>query len=141
MFVIDVKIVKLLEQRDGVNQRTGKPWSAKTYLAEYQDGDKTKQFSFTVFSENLEIVVGAWMQISCDIMAREWNGKYYNTIRCYKAYTNSKPKREEKTALKTNVMEKPITVDASGRGIVDDKKEEKEDNHKSGDVTADDLPF
>jgi hypothetical protein len=38
-------------------------------------------------------------------------------------------------------MEKPITVDASGRGIVDDKEEEKKDNHKQGDVTADDLPF
>lgn len=140
MFVIDVKIVKLLEQRDGVNQRTGKPWSAKTYLAEYQDGE-TKQFTFTVFSENLEIIVGASMQISCDIMAREWNGKYYNTVRCYKAYTNDKPRRVEKPALKTNVMEKPITVDASGRGIVDDKEEEKKDNHQSGGVTADDLPF
>lgn len=140
MFVVDAKILRCLETKDGVGQN-GKPWLIRSYLAEYQDGETTKVFVFQTFGDSLIIEVGKTMQLSCDIKAREWNGKYYNTVRCYKAFADGKPQyNEQSNALKTNVMAEPIAVDANGRKVADIPQAPSQ-NNTTGSVTANDLPF
>lgn len=140
MFVVDAKILRCLETKDGVGQN-GKPWLIRSYLAEYQDGDVSKEFLFQTFGDSVVIEVGKTMQLSCDVRAREWNGKYYNTVRCYKAFADGKPQyNENNNKPKPNVMPSPITVDANGRRI-DETPQTPAQNNASGGVSANDLPF
>lgn len=80
------KIIKTLPLQSGMG-RNGKVWESQNYVIETKE-----QYPKTVCIEvwggkikELDLQNGVEYQISIDIDAREYNGRWYNKITCWRA--------------------------------------------------------
>lgn len=82
------KIIAVLPARSGVSARTGNPWMTQEYVLETTE-QYPKKIPFEVFSEDkirqLNLQQGDAVTISFDIDGREWNGRWFPSIRCFNA--------------------------------------------------------
>ena len=85
---ISGKIIAVLPERGGVSQRTGNEWKVATYVLETIE-QFPKKCCFEVFGTDrisqFNIQVGQTLTISMDIDAHEYNGRWFNTIRAWRA--------------------------------------------------------
>lgn len=84
---IQGKIIKILPLQSGVSRSTGKEWKSQNYVLETSD-EYPKQICIEVFGDKineLSLEVGVSYQFSIDIDAREYNGRWYNKISCWRA--------------------------------------------------------
>lgn len=83
------KIIAEMPMKSGISKASGKEWKSKEYviLLEGND-DHPKRICFEVFGEDrlkeFWINVGDELTVHLDIDAREYNGRWYNTIRAWK---------------------------------------------------------
>ena len=86
------KIITKLEERSGVAKSSGKPFRVAQYVIETQE-NYPKKIMFEVFGEdrinNFNIQVGEVMTVQFDIDAREYNGKWYNSVRAFNVHRDS----------------------------------------------------
>ena len=89
------RIIKALEPRGGVSNRTGNPWKMQDFVIEETMGQFPKRMVFNVFGEEnltrFNIQEGQELTVSFDINAREYNGRWYTSIRGWKAEAASAP--------------------------------------------------
>ena len=80
------KCIKILPAVSGTSARNGEQWVKNSFVIECE-GQYPKKCVFTVFGEdkwkNFGIVEGGMYQVSFDIDAREWNGKWFNEVRAW----------------------------------------------------------
>lgn len=80
------KIIAVLEPRSGVAKTTGKLFKVAQYILETQE-QFPRKVMFEVFGEErinqLNIQMGELLTVHFDIDAREYNGRWYNTMRAY----------------------------------------------------------
>lgn len=80
------KIIAVLPERGGVS-RTGNEWKSQEYVIENHD-QYPRKMCFDVFGADkiaqFNIQVGQELTISFDIDAREWNGRWFNSLRAWK---------------------------------------------------------
>lgn len=82
------KVIAVLQPREGTS-KTGTPWKSQEYVIE-TDGQYPKKICFEVFGEDKisqytqALQVGNLVKVSFDIDAREWNGRWFNSIRAWK---------------------------------------------------------
>ena len=80
------KIIQVLEPRRGTSSRTGSEWICGQYVLETEDQYPKKVF-FEVFGDDrikqFNIQMGERLEVSIDIDAREYNGRWYNDIRAW----------------------------------------------------------
>ncbi|MBP5771165.1 MAG: DUF3127 domain-containing protein [Bacteroidaceae bacterium] len=85
---ISGKIIQVLPERGGVSQRSGSEWKVASYVIETIE-QYPKKCVFEVFGidriQQLNIQLGQMLTISFDIDAHEYNGRWYNTLRAWKA--------------------------------------------------------
>lgn len=85
---ISGKIIAVLPERGGVSQRTGTEWKVATYVLETME-QYPKKCCFEVFGtdkiQQMNIQVGQMLTVSVDIDAHEYQGRWYNQIRAWKA--------------------------------------------------------
>ena len=80
-------IIAVMPAQSGVSARTGNPWMTQEYVLEIP-GSFTRHMCFRIFGED-RIKQFALSQgdtnvtIQFDIDAREYNGRWFNDIRCY----------------------------------------------------------
>ena len=75
------KIIAALPERSGVSAR-GNNWRSITYVLETQE-QYPKHLAFDVTNDKiteLNIQVGESLNVQFDINAREYNGKWYNSV-------------------------------------------------------------
>jgi hypothetical protein len=81
------KIIAVLEPRGGVSARTGSAWKSQEYVLETQE-QYPRKMVFDIFGEDkinqFAIQMGEVLTVSFDIDAREWNGRWFNSIRAWK---------------------------------------------------------
>jgi len=80
-------IIAVMPAKSGVSQRTGNPWMTQEYVIEVP-GQYPKKCVFSIFGEDrikqFNLQQGEQnVTVQFDIDAREYNGRYYNDIRCY----------------------------------------------------------
>ena len=79
------KIIQVLPPQDGVG-RNGNPWKLQAYVLETLDSFP-KKVHFEVFGEERiasnPCNVGEIVTVSFDIESREFNGRWYTSIRAY----------------------------------------------------------
>ena len=80
-------IIAVMPARSGVSARTGNPWMTQEYVIEVP-GQYPKKCAFSIFGEDrikqFNLQPGEQnVTIQFDIDAREYQGRYYNDIRCY----------------------------------------------------------
>lgn len=85
------KIIQVLEARGGTSPRTGNPWKVQSYVLEIEEQNNSqypRRMVFEVFGEdriqNMNIQIGQNLRVSFDIDAREYQGRWFNSIRAWK---------------------------------------------------------
>ena len=85
------KIIAVLEERGGVSSRTGSEWKMASYVLETMD-QYPRKMVFEVFGADriaqFNIKAGEVMAVSFDIDAREYNGRWFNSIRAFRVDRN-----------------------------------------------------
>ena len=82
------KVIAVLQPREGVS-KAGNNWKAQEYVIETEE-QYPKKMCFEIFgadriqSMSPLLQVGNTVKVSFDIDAREWNGRYFNSIRAWK---------------------------------------------------------
>lgn len=83
---IEGKIIQVLPAQEGVGQN-GNPWKMQPYVLETL-GDYPKKVYFEVFGEEridkYPCEEGNHVTVSFDIESREYNGRWYTTIRAWR---------------------------------------------------------
>ena len=81
------KAIAALPVKSGVSQRTGEQWQSREYVIETQE-QYPKKMCFEVFGtdklKDFNIRSNDLIKVHFDISAREYNGKWYNSIRAWK---------------------------------------------------------
>jgi len=81
------KIIAVLPERGGISQRTVAEWKSQSYVLETQE-TYPRKMCFDVFGADkiaqFNINVGETLTVSFDIDAREYQGRWYNSIRAWK---------------------------------------------------------
>ena len=81
------KAIAALPVKSGVSQRTGEQWQSREYVIETQE-QYPKKMCFEVFGKDklkeFNIRNNDLIKVHFDISAREYNGKWYNSIRAWK---------------------------------------------------------
>jgi len=81
------KIIAVLTAKSGVSKSTGNPWMVQEFVLE-TPGQYPRKCVFNVFGEEklkeFNIQIGQTITAYIDIDAREWEGKWFNTIKAYK---------------------------------------------------------
>ena len=81
---IQGKVIAVLPERSGVSARG--EWKSQTYVIETQE-QYTKKMAFDVFGAdriaNFGIQLGEVINVSFDIDAHEYQGRYFNQIRAW----------------------------------------------------------
>lgn len=88
---IQGKIIEILEARSGVSQRSGSNWMLQSYVLETLE-QYPRRVCFEVFGEDkiksFAIQKGELLTVSFDIDAREYQGRWYNSVRAWKVDRN-----------------------------------------------------
>ena len=88
------KIIAALEKKSGVAKASGNAWVAQEYVLETQ-GTYPKRVCFEVFGEErikeFDIKVMDTLTVSFEIDAREYNGRWYNSMRAWKVTREALP--------------------------------------------------
>lgn len=80
------KVIAVLEPRGGVS-KNGNEWKVQEYVIETHD-QYPRRMCFDVFGadkiQQFNIQVGEELNVFFDIDAREWQGRWFNSIRAWK---------------------------------------------------------
>ena len=81
------KAIAALPVKSGVSKKTGEQWQSREYVIETQE-QYPKKMCFEVFGtdklKEFNIRNNDLIKVHFDITAREYNGKWYNSIRAWK---------------------------------------------------------
>ncbi len=81
------KVVQVLPLQQGTSQRTGNPWQLKTFILETQE-QYPKKVAIEMFGEDKinanPCEVDDVVTVNFDIDSREFNGRWYTSIRAWK---------------------------------------------------------
>lgn len=82
---LEGKIIFALEPKTGTSSRG--EWKVQEFVLETLDGQFSRKMVFSVFGEErlqrFNIQVGQDVKVSFDIDAREYNGRWFNSIRAF----------------------------------------------------------
>lgn len=81
------RIIAACEVEGGISQRTGNAWKSQEFVLETQE-QYPKKCVFNVFGEDklnaFNIQIGETLKVQIDIDAREYNGRWFNSITAWK---------------------------------------------------------
>lgn len=122
------KVIAVLEPRGGVS-KNGNEWKVQEYVIETHD-QYPRRMCFDVFGadkiQQFNIQVGEELNVFFDIDAREWQGRWFNSIRAWKV------ERVNADAQQMPPMEAPFpSLNAAPAAPVDFSSSDEKD----------DLPF
>lgn len=73
------KVFAIGEERSGISKQ-GNAWTSREIVIEYENKTYTKKAVFILFNKQAAIKIGDEVTIEFSISAREYNGKYYNSL-------------------------------------------------------------
>lgn len=79
-------IILAMPEVSGVS-RSGNNWKKREYVLENTEGSFPRKVAFTCFGENadrIQLKVGDKVNMFFDIESREFNGRWYTDIRCWR---------------------------------------------------------
>lgn len=81
------KVIAVLQPKSGVAKSTGNEWKAQEYVIETHD-QYPKKMCFEVFGtekiEQFNIQIGEEINVFFDIDARQWQERWFNSVRAWK---------------------------------------------------------
>ena len=77
------KIINALPHKSGVSKSTGNPWEIAEYVIEETEGQYPKKMVFSISGSD-RIQVGEIVDVHFDVDAREYNGRWFNSISAFR---------------------------------------------------------
>jgi hypothetical protein len=143
-------LVRKLDERTGVSQRTGNTWRQAEFLLEVP-GQYPSHISFTVADgqsgriAHFEKHIGKTVTVSFDINASEYNGRWYNDLRAWgcKEYVagNTVQQPQAEASPQEKALEPVATPTAEQTKLKLTKMAEEAASGEEGKGDDDDLPF
>lgn len=125
---IEGKVIAVLNAREGTS-KTGNPWKVQEYVIETEE-QYPKKMCFEVFGNDRinsfagMLTVGNRVKVSFDIDARQWQDRWFNSIRAWKVEL---PAQEPVAAQPVPAIDEPFppmqpdaAAPASAEGSTDD---------------------
>ena len=141
-------IIAIMPAKSGVSARTGNPWMTQEYVIEVP-GQYPKKCVFSIFGEDrikqFNLQPGEQnVTVQFDIDAREYNGRYYNDIRCYNVLRAGQQAAAPSAAPAPAPQQQPDMFAGQGQQQAPAQTQNPfppaADGQQEGDNT-DDLPF
>lgn len=110
------KIIAILPARSGISQKSGKEWKSQDFVVEDASGRFVQSFVFSLFNKDLPAAVGDEVEVTFDAKAKEWQGRWFNSLEAFSV--------------------KPLSMNASQDTTRNPEPRQPETNEKE-----DDLPF
>lgn len=123
------RIYKVMPITEGVN-RAGDKWQKQEFLFEYFEHDTdryTDKVALSIMNERIkecDLHEGEEVTIGFGHTVREYQGRYYNDIRCYKIEKANRGIAARLEAMQKQVEEMQIT----GTNTAQEAKQEENDN-------------
>lgn len=137
---LEGKIIFALEPKTGTSSRGD--WKVQEFVLETLDGQFSRKMVFSVFGEDrlqrFNIQVGQDVKVSFDIDAREYNGRWYNSIRAFDVRPASQPAPTETTPPP---FDNPFNAAAGTTPQQPVVTQQPADTFANNEESADDLPF
>lgn len=133
-------IIAIMPVRSGVSARTGNPWMTQEYVIEVP-GQYPRKCVFSIFGEDrikqFNLRSGEQnVTVQFDIDAKEFNGRYYNDIRCYNVLRAGQQAATTTTAATTTAAAAPQQAD-----MFAGQQRPAPAHAPQGGSNPDDLPF
>lgn len=100
-------IIAVLPLRTGISQKTGKQWMTQQYVLE-TTGQYPRHMVFEVFGEDrirqFNIQPQGQYNVSFDIDASEYQGKWYNQVRAHSVVLLAQPASSSATPVQSAVV-------------------------------------
>lgn len=129
------KIIAALDVKSGVSARG--EWKVQEFVLETLDGQFSRKMVFSVFGEDrlqrFNIQVGQDVNVSFDIDAREYNGRWFNSIRAFDVRPVGQPQQGEGVAAQPIQTPPPFSPAPA--------QDNPFGNAPAGGSDSDDLPF
>lgn len=84
------KIIAVQDRKSGVSQTTGNAWTTQEFVVEEIKDRYPQRMCFSVFGEEKLnnwvglLQVGSFVRVHFDIDAREYNGRWFNSMNAWK---------------------------------------------------------
>ena len=138
------RIYKVMPITEGVN-RAGDKWQKQEFLFEYFEHDTdryTDKVALSIMNERIkecDLHEGEEVTIGFGHTVREYQGRYYNDIRCYKIEKDipeakykenqNNPKKASGLAARLEAMQKQVEeMQITGTNTAQEEKQEENDN-------------
>ena len=116
---IQGKIIVALPERSGVSARG--EWKVQEFVLETVDTQYPRKMLFDVFGadrlQRYNLQVGQMVSVAFDIDAREYNGRWYNSIRAYDVRPVEAPQQAPATTPQTVPASAPTSASAPAAPI------------------------
>ena len=102
---IQGKIIAVLPTRSGTSAR-GTQWSSQTSVIETQE-QYPKKLAFDVINDKIDqfnIQVGEFLTVQFDINAREYNGRWFNSVNAWNVIRQTQQATEQGGGFSGNVQ-------------------------------------
>lgn len=79
---ISGKVIQVYPEKSGVAKNTGNPWRTQEFLMETEE-QYPKKCLLQIMNANIDrfaLKEGMQVRVKFDITAREWEGRYFNTL-------------------------------------------------------------
>lgn len=125
------KIIQVLPEQGGVSKTSGKDWKLQAYVLETQE-QYPKKVHFEIFGEDRiksnQCNIDDMVTVSFDIESREFNGRWYTSIRAW---------RVTDAALTQETQEEAKEID-----LLDDMPDARQIEARNQDnIDSGNLPF
>ena len=111
------KIKVVCPAKTGVSQKSGNAWKSQDFVVE-TEGDHPESCVFSVFGEDkiseFNLQVGELITVSINLDAREYNGRWFNSLRAWRvmkaAQNNTASQSAQQNAQPTQQVQKTAPV-------------------------------
>ena len=149
---IQGKIIVVLPERSGVSQR-GNQWRSISYVLETQE-QYPKKLAFDVTNDKIEqlnIQLGEILTVQFDINAREYNGRWFNSVNAWNVIRQTQQAPAQGGGFSGNVQygaqaaQQAMVSSANAAGVANQMNQQnpyqsrQQTAHPQGDSS--DLPF
>ena len=81
-------VTHILPLQSGVSKSSGKEWKKQSYVLLVEEGQYPRSVTFDIVGEerikNSAIQLNELITVHLDINCNEWQGKFYNSITCWR---------------------------------------------------------
>jgi hypothetical protein len=94
------KVTHHMAEQSGTS-KAGKAWSKGGFVIETNDDKFPKSVALETFGDKVELpAIGAVVTAHINLESREWNGKWYSNIQCWKVDIDQPAPRREGVTVK-----------------------------------------